>query len=66
MTAEKLVLGPWTFTWTPDGDDPGVGTATVRRATVGSGDHPDERADLFGFDGVTREEWDAFVTGATL
>jgi len=60
--ADVIVIGPWTFEFLPDSDDHGVGTVEIRHSFGNVRNLPMD----CGFDALTREEWDAFVRGATL
>lgn len=59
-TPLTLVLGPWTFLFGPDGDDPGVGNLQI--VSSYGGDHVLVQTTQ---DDVQRSEWDDFVRGAT-
>lgn len=60
METEELVIGPWTFHFAPDGDDPGVGNLTI-----GSAWGNFHLLMQTTQDDVQRSEWDDFVRGAT-
>lgn len=45
-----MILGPWTFRWYPDGDDPGVGTVKISNESY-----------VFAEFQTTLLEWRAFV-----
>lgn len=56
MEPDTIEAGEWRFTFTPDGQDPGVGDVTLETQSAVLETHGDA---------VTRYEWDEFVSALT-
>ena len=55
MESDKVKVGPFSFSFFPDGDDPGVGAVQIE-----AGDYPFAPSAITSFT-VDRMDWDAFV-----